>query len=135
MYEGFVDFKLDVPIEDATFLDLCKAAPTQRSLKEMKEASLELLKQNTGNDELAEMAYNAMRNCKEGYMKIRRQWPSLGEPHEGWTYIFAAGLPLFLDRPDEWYHTSNIEKIDWEGRTFVTRNSVYTFEFINEESL
>lgn len=41
----------------------------------------------------------------------------------------------FLDRPDEWYHTSNIEKIDWEGRTFVTRNSVYTFEFINEESL
>ena len=137
MYEDLDEIILNKSLEEATFLDFCKGTPRQRSLnlKEMREASLEALKERTGDDELAEMAYNAMRNCKEGYMKIRRQWPSLGKPYEGWTYIFAAGLPLFLDRPDEWYHTSNIEKIDWEGRTFVTRNSVYTFEFINEESL
>lgn len=131
MYEGFVDFKLDVPIEDATFLDLCKAAPKQRSLKEMKEASLELLKQNTGNDELAEMAFKAMRDCKEGYMRICRLRPSKGEPEDGWTYIFAAGLPLFLDRPDRWYQTSNIQTINWENHTFTTLNSTYSFEFLD----
>lgn len=130
MYEELDEIILYKPLEDATFLDFCKGTPRQRSLKKMREASLEQLKERTGDDELAEMAYNAIKNCKEGYMRIRRQWPSLGEPHEGWTYIFAAGLPLFLDRPDEWFHTSNIEKIDWDGHTFVTLNSVYTFEFI-----
>ena len=135
MYEDLDAIILDRPIEEASFLDFCKGTPRQRSLKEMKEASLEVLKERTGGDELAEMAFNAMKSCKEGYVKIRRQWPSLGEPHEGWTYIFAAGLPLFLDRPDESFHTSNIEKIDWDGHIFVTLNSVYTFEFINEESL
>lgn len=97
----------------------------------MKEASLEEMKARIGNDELAEMAFNALRDCKEGYMRICRQWPSLGEPHEGWTYVFAAGLPLHLDRPEEWFHTSNIEKIDWEGRTFTTSNSIYSFELLD----
>ena len=119
--------------EETFFLDICKGAPIQRFWKEMKEASLELLKEHIGNDEFAEMAFNAMKNSKEGYMRIRRSWPSLGELHEGWTYVFAEGLALFLDSPDEWYHTSNIEKIDWEGHTFTTKNSVYTFEFIDIE--
>ena len=117
--------------EEATFLDFCKGTGRQRTLKELKEASLEEMRARIGDDELAEMTYKAVQDCKEGYMRIRRQWPSLGEPHEGWTYVFAAGLPLHLDRPDEWYSTSNIEKIDWEGKTFVTRNSVYSFEFVN----
>lgn len=131
MYENLEEIIIDKPIEEASFLDLCQGIPRQRSLKEMKEASLAELKSRIGED--AEWVYKSIQGSKEGYMRIRRQWPSLGEPHEGWTYIFAAGLPLFLDRPDEWFHTSNIEKIDWDGHTFVTMNSVYTFEFIDKE--
>ena len=116
-------------INKPTFLGFCQGSPRQRSLKAMKEASLEELQSSIGED--AQWVYNAIRDCKEGYMRIRRQWPSLGEPHEGWTYIFTAGLPLFIDRPDKWYHTSNIIKIDWECKSFVTLNSVYSFEFIN----
>ena len=128
MYEALDEIILNKPLEEATFLDFCQGTPRQRSLKEMKDASLESLQSQIGDD--ADWVYAALRNCKVGYMRIRRQWPSLGEPHEGWTYVFVAGLPLFIDRPDEWYHTSNIEKIDWDGHTFVTLNSVYTFEFI-----
>ena len=133
--EVFDEIILNKPIEKATFLDFCQGTPRQRSLKEMKEAPLEVLKGRIGNDELAETVYNALKECREGYMRIRRQWPSLGEPHEGWTYVFAAGLPLHIDRPDEWYSTSNIEKIDCGGHTFVTRNSIYSFEFISPEEI
>ncbi len=131
MYEDLEEIIIDKPIEEASFLDLCQGTPRQRSLKVMKEASLEELQSQIGED--ARWVYKALQNRKEGYMRIRRQWPSLGEPHEGWTFVFAAGLPLFIDRPDEWYHTSNIEKIDWAGKTFVTLNSVYSFEFIDKD--
>ena len=127
------DIILYKPLEEATFLDFCKGTPMQRSLKHIKEATLDELKANVGDDEIAEKTFEALRTSREGYMRIRRQWPSLGVSHEGWTYVFAAGLPLHIDRPDEWYHTSNIEKLDWDGHTFVTRNSVYTFEFIYME--
>lgn len=135
MNEVFDEIILNKPIEDAAFLDFCQGTSRQRSLKEMKEAPLKVLKERIGNDELAEMVFAALKDCREGYMRIRRQWPSLGEPHEGWTYVFAAGLPLHIDRPDEWYSTSNIEKIDYDGRTFVTRNSIYSFEFISPEEI
>ena len=121
---------LNKPITEATFLDFCKGTPRQRSLKAMKEASVEELKAQLGAD--AQWVYDALRSCKEGYMRVRRQWPSLGEPHEGWTYVFAAALPLHIDLPDEWYYTTNIKTIDWEGKTFVTLNSVYSFEFLNK---
>ncbi len=124
---------INKPIDEVTFLDLCQGTPRQRQLKEMKEASLEELQSRIGED--TGWVYDALKDCKEGYMKIRRQWPSLGTPHEGWTYIFAAGLPLFIDRPDEWFHTSNIERIDWEGKIFVTRNSIYSFEFVDPVTL
>ena len=129
MYTPLDTIILNKPIEEATYLDWCKGTPRQRLLKEMKEAPLEVVKARTGD--LAEMAFEAMKTCKEGYMRIQRQWPSPDEPHEGWTYVFAAGLPLYLDKPEEWYYTSNIEKIDWEGKTFVTQNSVYSFEFLD----
>jgi len=99
----------------------------------MKEASLEEMLDKIPDESLARMAYEAVQECREGYMRIRRQYPSLGEPQDGWTYIFAEKLPLFLDRPDAWYHTSNIQKIDWQLRTFTTLNSVYSFEFIEME--
>ena len=130
MFDELDEIILNKPLEEATFLDFCQGTPRQRSLKAMKEASLYELKANIGDDAL--WVYEALQNSKKGYMRIRRQWPSRGEPHEGWTYIFAAGLPLFLDRPDEWYHTSNIKKIDRDGRTFETLHSIYSFEFLRK---
>lgn len=133
MYEDLEEIIIDKPLEEATDLDFCKGTPRQRWLKEMRETSLESLKEQLDDDEFAEMAFKAFRNCKEGYMKIQRQWPSLGEKHEGWTYAFAEGLPLFINRPDRWYNTSNIQKIDWQGMTFTTLNSIYTFCFVDEK--
>ena len=127
------DIILEKPITEASYLDWCKGVVRQRSLKKMREASLEELKERLGDDKLAERIFEAFKDCKEGYMRIQRQWPSLDKPHDGWTYIFAAGLSLHIDTPDEWYTTSIIEKIDWDGHTFTTLNSVYSFEFFDPE--
>ena len=124
---------LEKPITEASHLDWCKGVARQRTLKKMREASLEELKVRLGDDKLADIVFEALQGCKEGYMRIQRQWPSLGEKREGWTYVFAAGMPLHIDSTDKWYSTSIIEKIDWEGQTFVTLNSVYTFEFFDPE--
>lgn len=61
MYEELDGIILYKPLEEATYPDLCKGTPRQRSLKEMKEASLEELKATIGNDELAEIAFNAIK--------------------------------------------------------------------------
>lgn len=127
------DIILEKPITEASYLDWCKGVARQRSLKKIREASLEELQAKLGDDKLAVKIFEALKNCREGYMRIQKQWPSLGEKHEGWTYIFAAGLSLQIDSPDEWYTTSNIEKIDWDGHTFTTLNSVYSFEFFDPE--
>ena len=127
------DIILEKPITEARHLDWCKGVARQRTLKKMREASLEELKVRLGDDKLAGIVFEALQGCKEGYMRIQRQWPSLGEKREGWTYVFAAGMPLHIDPTDKWYSTSIIEKIDWEGQTFVTLNSVYTFEFFDPE--
>ena len=127
------DIILEKPITEASHLDWCKGVARQRTLKKMREASLEELKVRLGDDKLADIVFEALQGCKEGYMRIQRQWPSLGEKREGWTYVFAAGMPLHIDSTDKWYSTSIIEKIDWEGQTFVTLNSVYTFEFFDPE--
>lgn len=127
------DIILEKSITEASYLDWCKGVARQRTLKKMREASLEELKVRLGDDKLADIVFEALKNCKEGYMRIQRQWPSLGEKREGWTYVFAAGMPLHIDSTDEWYSTSIIEKIDWEGHSFTTLNSVYSFEFLNPE--
>lgn len=116
-----------------SYLEKCKELPRQLTLKKMRESSLEELKERIADAQLAEKVFEILKGCKEGYLRIQRQWPSLGEKKEGWTYVFAAGFPLHIDNAESWYSTSNIEKIDWEGRTFTTRNSVYSFEFCNPE--
>lgn len=127
------DIILEKPITEASYLDWCKGVARQRSLKKIREASLEELQAKLGDDKLAVKIFEALKNCREGYMRIQKQWPSLGEKHEGWTYVFAAGMPLHIDSTDEWYTTSNIEKINWDGHTFTTLNSVYSFEFFDSE--
>lgn len=127
------DIILEKPITEASYLDWCQGVVRQRSLKKIREASLEELQAKLGDDKLAVKIFEALKNGREGYMRIQKQWPSLGEKHEGWTYIFTAGLSLQIDSPDEWYTTSIIEKIDWDGHTFTTLNSVYSFEFFDPE--
>jgi len=114
------------------YIDLCKAVKRQRQLKELKEETLETLQKLVGDEETAKRIYNYLQNCKEGYMKIRRIRPSRGEEHEGWTFVFAEGLPLHLDTPLTWYSTSNIVKIDWKQHVFTTQNSEYFFKFKND---
>lgn len=127
------DINLEKPITEASYLDWRKGVARQRTLKKMREASLEELKLRLGDDKLADIVFEALKGCKEGYMRIQRQWPSLGEKREGWTYVFTAGMPLHIDSTDKWYSTSIIEKIDWDGHTFTTLNSVYSFEFFDPE--
>ena len=137
MNEDLEEIILNKPLDEATPVDYGKGTARQRRLKEMREeirnASLEELKARIGNDELAEIAYKSKQDCREGYMRIRRQWPSLGKQHEGWTYVFMAGLPLHLAKVSRWYTTSNIKRIDWEGKTFETLNSIYAFEFVDAD--
>jgi len=118
---------------DLIYWELCKGIPRQRLLKVMRESTLEKMKEEIPDEEVAENVFDILKTCKEGYMRIQRQWPSLGEIHEGWTYVFAVGFPLHIDNPEEWYSTSNIEKIDWEGNTFCTKNSVYSFTIMNNQ--
>lgn len=114
------------------YIDLCKAIPRQQQLKTLKESSLEELKDKLGDEETAEQVYKALQNTSSGYLKIQREKPASEETHEGWTYVFAVGLPLHLDRPEDWYSTSNIVWINWDALMFGTRNSIYSFDVVEE---
>ncbi len=119
---------------DKEYLQICQSTERQQQLKAMKEASLDELKNLIGDDATAMLVFESLRDAKEGYIRIVRQFPYQDAPIEGWTYVFTERLPLHLDNPHDWYSTSNIEHIDWDGGTFTTRNSVYTFEFLDKES-
>ena len=115
------------------YIELCKSLPRQKQLKAMKEASLEELKAKLKDDEMAEKVFVALQRSNEGYMIIRREKPEDGETQQGWTYVFAEGLPLHLDTPEAWYSTSNIVWINWDALMFGTQNSVYSFELFGNE--
>ena len=115
------------------YIDLCKAIPLQQQLKTIKESSLEELKNKLGDDETAEQVYKSLQESFSGYLKIQREKPASEETHEGWTYIFVEGLPLHLDRPEDWYSTSNIVWINWDALMFGTKNSIYSFEVVEEK--
>ena len=74
--------------------------------------------------------YNALKSSREGYFRIRKIKPSLGDEKEGWSYAFAENMPLHIDNPERWYSTSNVTKINWDEGTFETLNSVYSFEMV-----
>lgn len=114
------------------FLSLCKSAPNQLMLQELKGKTAEQLKLDYRKDN-PYYYYERFAESKEGYMRIVKQYPSLGKPHEGWTFAFVEGLSLFIDNPEEWYYTSIVKKINWKGHTFETMNSIYSFEFLYEE--
>ena len=120
---------IDKPLEKVTYLDLCQGIERQQRMKAIKGMSREQL-----NDLFPEEKglFDILQGSIEGYFRIQRILPSPSVPREGWSYAFGEGLPLHLDTPEEWYSTSNIRTIDWKNLTFITLNSTYRFELINE---
>lgn len=81
----------------------------------------EFLEKVENNEEL----YNQIQNSKSGYITIEKDH----DIHRGYTAMFGEGLPCYLSSVSEWYITSNVQKIDWENKTFDTLNSTYKFKF------
>ena len=73
--------------------------------------------------------YRNIINSKEGDIRIEKVSPVLGPEEWGYTPAFGEGLSCHMDNPHRWYHTSVIQKIDWEKHEFTTLNSVYKFTF------
>ena len=113
-----------------TYIEICQSIERQQRIKKMKELPLEELKSLVGDAAMAEQIFESFLEAKEGYMRIQKLFPNMDEPKQGWTYCFAAGLPLHLDSMSYWYSTSNIKSIDWDSRVFETLNSKYSFEFL-----
>ena len=116
----------------AAFLDECKSCRAQKALYNMKQSTMEEWIAREGDSEESITAFKAIKNSKEGFMRIERVEPTPGKEHFGWTYAFAENISLYIDNPDRWYHTSVVKSIDWEKGTFTTLNSVYKFRFIEE---
>lgn len=82
-------------------------------------------------DGASEELYNAIQNAKTGFIYITHR--NEGHSHKGRTCTFGEGISLRMDTPHEWYHTSVIQKINWEEKWFKTLNSIYDFDFIEYE--
>ena len=80
-----------------------------------------------------EELYEKFQNTKVGYVKVRKISDNPGieknKLYEGVTGAFGEGFAVWLSSPGNWFHTSVIESIDWENKTFRTLNSTYSFEF------
>ena len=80
-----------------------------------------------------EELYDKFQDSKVGYVKVHKisDNPGIekGKLYEGVTGAFGEGFALWLSNPWEWFHTSVIESIDWENKTFKTMNSTYAFDF------
>lgn len=81
----------------------------------------------------SEELYNALRNSKEGWIKISRVGD--GEGESGYTYAFGEGISCKVSNIDRWYMTSVIQSIDWKNHTFKTLNSTYSFEFKDKDQI
>ena len=77
--------------------------------------------------------YDKFMKTKVGYIKTHKisDNPGIqkGKVYEGITSSFGEGFPVWITNPSKWFHTSIVESIDWENKTFKTNNSVYAFEF------
>lgn len=78
--------------------------------------------------------WEILQNSKEGYITIEKissnaGYLRKGEIESGYTPAFGEGIACWIDNKDSYYHTSNIESINWEDNTFNTLNSKYKFKF------
>ena len=118
------------------YLNICRAMPNQINVLSLRAMSVEQLNLHLGDIKKAKALHKILRESKEGYMRIQREYPAPDVPHEGWTYAFCEGFALFIDNPDFFYHTSDVQQINWQDEksgTFTTLNSRYKFEFIEPE--
>ena len=74
-----------------------------------------------------EELYNALKNAKTGLIEI--SYLDNTNKHYGFTAAFGEGLACRMSNEDNWYTTTTIKSIDWDNKTFETRNSVYKFKF------
>lgn len=78
-------------------------------------------------------------HAKKGYIKVTKiegdeTRYKLGATHEGQTNNFIEGTGVLMeDAHGNWFHTSVIQSIDWENKTFKTLNSTYKFD-LNESN-
>lgn len=112
------------------YIEFCKRFERQQQIRSYKGMTLEELTKVVGNADDAKTFYDALKSSREGYFRIRKIKPSLGDEKEGWSYAFAENMPLHIDNPERWYSTSNVTKINWDEGTFETMNSVYSFEMV-----
>lgn len=101
----------------------------QTTLKHREMGLKEFVKAG-GNTEL----YRLLQNSKVGRISITKisnnsGYLSSGESEEGVTAAFGEGLSLYIADVEQWYRTSNIQRINWEAGEFTTLNSKYRFTF------
>ena len=97
-----------------------------------KNQSKEEFVEEYGNENL--WLWECLQKAKSGNIVITKTssnfgYLSQGGTEHGYTPAFGVGLPCYIDRTDSYYYTSNIESINWEDKTFKTKNSTYKFEF------
>lgn len=94
------------------------------TIKELKSLTKEeFLKYPDATEDI----YNALQNSKEGWIEIWKEDKSIHR--SGHTDAFGEEISCYLYRISSWYHTSIIQKINWEDRYFDTLNSRYYFNF------
>lgn len=83
-----------------------------------------------GSPELHKM----IKDSKVGYIRVTKistngGYLPPGGSEEGITAAFGEGISLYIADVEQWFRTSNIQKIYWDKGEFTTLNSRYKFEF------
>lgn len=104
-------------------------------IKDARELTWEEFKELHCLDDSDYVIYRALGEAKEGKITITKVsdnpgYLGSGQSEWGYTNTFAVGISLFIENNDRYYHTSIIESIDWENCVFKTKNSTYTFAFM-----
>ena len=116
--------------------------PLTKGVKAIKEMgdSIEEFQKSTFyvDDEMKYEDFLKIKNSKWGKIFIQKISENCGylrngEARDGFTPLFSEGFScyVYLDDPFEnYYYTSTIDSIDWENRLFKTKNSTYSFSFV-----
>lgn len=75
--------------------------------------------------------YDRLQNAKSGFIKVTHR--DTKAFHKGHTDAFVEGLSVQMNTLSSWFHTSIIQEINWAEKWFRTLNSIYDFEFIEDE--
>lgn len=76
--------------------------------------------------------YDDYKHSKLGYMTLKKisdnpGYLNSGQTETGWCFAFGEGLSCRIDDCNHYFYTSVVESIDWNNKTFKTKNSTYAF--------